>query len=82
MDKSHSGRVAIVTGARRGIGQEIAIRLSRRGAKLVLVDLEPSPETAAAIGEEPLDVVADVSVSSEWGESSQKRSAATAGWTL
>lgn len=66
MDQTHAGRVAIVTGARRGIGQEIAIRLARCGARLVLVDLEPCSETAAAIDAEALDIVADVSVSSEW----------------
>ncbi len=34
--RSHAGRVAIVTGAARGIGQRIAIKLAARGASLVL----------------------------------------------
>ncbi len=36
---THTGRVAIVTGAARGIGQAIACQLGERGATLVLVDL-------------------------------------------
>jgi NAD(P)-dependent dehydrogenase (short-subunit alcohol dehydrogenase family) len=42
-------RVAIGTGARQGIGQAIAIDLARRGARVALVDLKPSEETAARI---------------------------------
>jgi NAD(P)-dependent dehydrogenase (short-subunit alcohol dehydrogenase family) len=50
MSKSHEGRVAIVTGAANGIGRAIALELGKRGAQMVLVDLEEAAETAAQIG--------------------------------
>lgn len=45
------GKVAIVTGSGRGIGQQIALRLARDGAALVLNDLDEAParETQALI---------------------------------
>jgi 3-oxoacyl-[acyl-carrier protein] reductase len=45
------GKVAIVTGSGRGIGQQIALRLARDGAALVLNDLDEGParETQALI---------------------------------
>ncbi len=45
------GRTAIVTGSGRGIGQQIALRLSRDGANVVVNDLdeEPANETVALI---------------------------------
>jgi 2-deoxy-D-gluconate 3-dehydrogenase len=44
------GRVAIVTGAARGLGQGLALGLARAGADLALVDLLPLEETADRIG--------------------------------
>ncbi|AIO36076.1 (S)-1-Phenylethanol dehydrogenase [Burkholderia cenocepacia] len=61
-------RVAIVTGARQGIGQAIAIELARRGMRIALVDLKPSDETMAVIGKGVLDIVADVSTDEGWQE--------------
>lgn len=42
-------KVAIVTGAGRGLGRGIALRLAAEGAKVVAADLEPAVETVAAI---------------------------------
>lgn len=66
---THTGRVAVVTGAGRGIGQETAIQLAARGAKVALLDLGNMAETAARIsdaGGESLTVQADVSSPEDW----------------
>lgn len=66
---THKDRVAVVSGAATGIGQELAIRLAERGASLVLLDLAGSAETAArisALGGEVLDLQGDVSSIEDW----------------
>jgi 2,3-dihydroxy-2,3-dihydro-p-cumate dehydrogenase len=45
---SLSGRVAVITGAGRGIGYAIAERFAREGASLVLADLDPALLDVAA----------------------------------
>ena len=62
--KTHEGRVAVVSGAARSIGQAVAAGLASRGASIVGVDLAPADETrglVAALGAEWLEIVADVS---------------------
>ena len=62
-ERELEGQVAIVTGAARAIGREIAETLAARGATLVSLDLEPSTATVAAIeagGGRALALVGDV----------------------
>ncbi len=57
------GRVAIITGAARGLGRAYAIRLAREGAKVVIADILDGKETVDAViatGGEALYVKTDV----------------------
>lgn len=53
MDKKLSGRVAVITGASRGLGKAMAVALAQAGARVALVarDLEQLAATAAVIRE-------------------------------
>lgn len=66
MNKTHDSRVAIVTGAGRGIGREISVRLAERGAQLVLIDLEEPTETRNLINADVLSLTGDVSDPNAW----------------
>jgi 3-oxoacyl-[acyl-carrier protein] reductase len=48
-DRPHTGRVAVVTGAARGIGEAIARTLARDGATVVGVDVPAQGEELAAV---------------------------------
>ncbi|MEA9579738.1 SDR family oxidoreductase [Xanthomonas nasturtii] len=66
MKSSHNGRVAIVTGAARGIGQAIAVKLAAHGARLVLVDIEQAHDTAGMLAGDSLIVTGDVTSAADW----------------
>jgi NAD(P)-dependent dehydrogenase (short-subunit alcohol dehydrogenase family) len=44
------GKIAIVTGAARGVGRGIALALGRAGAKVAIADLLPADEVIAQLG--------------------------------
>ena len=44
-----SGKTVLVTGAGRGIGRAVAVRCAAEGAAVVVADLAPPEETAAAV---------------------------------
>ncbi len=71
---THTGRVAVVTGAGKGIGQETAVQLARRGAQVALLDLGDVAETATLIaqaGGEALSIKADVGNPEDWARAAQ-----------
>ena len=63
---SLKGKVAVVTGAGRGLGRAIALKFAQSGAEVALVDLEAPGDTAALAGPLAIPYAADVSSEAEW----------------
>jgi NAD(P)-dependent dehydrogenase (short-subunit alcohol dehydrogenase family) len=64
VDRPHQGRVALITGGSRGIGQSVAVELARRGARIVIgarTDQSETVQLVAAAGGEPLALTLDIS---------------------
>jgi len=77
------GRVAIVTGSGRGIGRQIALRLAREGARIVVNDLDEAPaletiELVRAAGSEAVACNGDVAAP-DFGERIVKTAVETFG---
>lgn len=67
--QTHKNRIAIVSGAAKGIGQELAIQLAQRGALLTLLDIANLDETCSLVeeaGGQAIAVQCDVSREEEW----------------
>jgi NAD(P)-dependent dehydrogenase (short-subunit alcohol dehydrogenase family) len=58
-------KVALITGAGRGIGRDIALAYAREGAKVVVNDVDPATAEATARDVGGLGVVADVARSAD-----------------
>jgi 3-oxoacyl-[acyl-carrier protein] reductase len=59
-----SGKVALVSGAGRGIGQAIALKLAREGASLVINDRDEAPAAAARVAIEDLGAPVETCIGS------------------
>lgn len=67
--KTHQNRVAVVSGAAKGIGQELAIQLAQRGAAVALLDIVDLSQTLQLVenaGGTAIRVECDVSAQEGW----------------
>jgi len=58
VDRPHQGRVALITGGSRGIGQSVAVELARRGARVVIGARTDQSETAQLVADAGGEAVA------------------------
>jgi 3-oxoacyl-[acyl-carrier protein] reductase len=72
MTETTTSRVALITGARRGLGKAIALCLARRGADIVINDIaagkaeaEATAQEIRALGRKALVLTADVTIAAE-----------------
>ena len=67
MTENEDGMVAIITGAGSGVGEEIALQLSERGYRLVLVGRtkEKLDRVGCSLGTQWISVAADIGVSAD-----------------
>lgn len=67
--QTHKNRVAVVSGAAKGIGQELAVQLAQRGAALALLDIADLSQTCRlveAAGGKVIAITCDVSEEEHW----------------
>ncbi|MES3001822.1 MAG: SDR family oxidoreductase, partial [Pseudomonadota bacterium] len=67
--QTHKDRVAVVSGAAKGIGMELAVQLAQRGAALALLDIADLSETCALVeqaGGKAIAIHCDVSNEADW----------------
>jgi NAD(P)-dependent dehydrogenase (short-subunit alcohol dehydrogenase family) len=67
--RTHENRVAVVSGAAKGIGQELAIQFAQRGAALALLDVADLSQTLQLVeqaGGTAITVECDVSTEEGW----------------
>jgi NAD(P)-dependent dehydrogenase (short-subunit alcohol dehydrogenase family) len=75
MDQRHAGKVAVISGAARGIGQAYALRLAGEGADIVVADIRDPGETVTRVVElqrRALGVTCDVSKPEDVAELSRR----------
>jgi NAD(P)-dependent dehydrogenase (short-subunit alcohol dehydrogenase family) len=71
-ERTHEGRVALVTGAAQGLGQAIALALAERGAQVIATDLTLPHDTVRKIGPTAYALRLDVSRDEDWRLVSQR----------
>ena len=77
------GRVALVTGSARGIGEAIVRRFAREGATVIVTDIndEAGEAVAASIGSAAIYRRLDVREEADWERVTGEALERQAGWT-